>query len=87
MSQTSSSPTESSSDVTASPQESSDGHASNGLSVSTQPAKNGSRQYSLSESDLITDDRTNEDIFETDISEEVYEQNYQYGTDDRVPDT
>ena len=88
MSQKSSSPPESSSaDVATSPQESTDGRATNGISVATRSAKNGSHQYSLSESDLTTDDRTNEDIFETDISEEVYEQNYQYGTDDRVPDT
>ncbi len=88
MSQKSSSPSESSSaDVATSPQESTNGHASNGVSVATRSAKNGSHQYSLSESDRITDDRTNEDIFETEISEEVYEQNYQYGTDDRVPDT
>jgi ribonucleoside-diphosphate reductase alpha chain len=45
------------------------------------------RQFHIDQSDLIDDDRTNDDIFETAISEEVYEQNYQYGTDDHVPDT
>ena len=44
-------------------------------------------QFHLDQSDEITDDRTNADIFETSISEEVYEQNYQYGTDTHVPDT
>jgi ribonucleoside-diphosphate reductase alpha chain len=44
-------------------------------------------QFRLEQSDRITDDRTNADIFETTISEEVYEQNYQYGTDTHVPDT
>jgi ribonucleoside-diphosphate reductase alpha chain len=44
-------------------------------------------QPTLEESELITDDRTNEDIFETEISEEVYHQNYSYGRDDRVPDS
>jgi ribonucleoside-diphosphate reductase alpha chain len=44
-------------------------------------------QFHLDQSDRITDDRTNADIFETAISEEVYEQNYQYGTDADVPDT
>jgi len=45
------------------------------------------RQFRIDQSDLIDDDRTNDDIFETAISAEVYEQNYQYGTDDHVPDT
>jgi ribonucleoside-diphosphate reductase alpha chain len=45
------------------------------------------RQFHIEQSDLIDDDRTNDDIFETAISAEVYEQNYQYGTDDHVPDT
>ncbi|PSQ78062.1 MAG: adenosylcobalamin-dependent ribonucleoside-diphosphate reductase [Bacteroidetes bacterium QH_7_62_13] len=45
------------------------------------------RQLHLEQSDLIEDDRTNDGIFETTISEEVYEQNYQYGTDTHVPDT
>ncbi len=71
----------------AAPAESTNGHASNGHRVNTRSGRNGSHQYQLSESDLITDDRTNDDIFETEISEEVYGQNYQYGTDDRVPDT
>ena len=44
-------------------------------------------QFQLSAGSVVTDDRTNDEIFETEISEEVYEQNYQYGTDDRVPDT
>ncbi|MFB6247717.1 MAG: LAGLIDADG family homing endonuclease [Salinibacter sp.] len=44
-------------------------------------------QFHLDQSDEIADDRTNADIFETAISEEVYEQNYQYGTDTHVPDT
>jgi ribonucleoside-diphosphate reductase alpha chain len=44
-------------------------------------------QHTLDESPLITDPRTNDDIFETEISEEVYQQNYRYGEDDRVPDT
>jgi len=46
-----------------------------------------SGQYHIDQSDHIDDDRTNADIFETAISEEVYEQNYQYGTDTDVPDT
>ena len=46
-----------------------------------------SGQYHIEQSDQIDDDRTNADIFETAISEEVYEQNYQYGTDTHVPDT
>jgi ribonucleoside-diphosphate reductase alpha chain len=71
----------------ADPDESTNGHTSNGHRVTTASATNGSHQYKLSESDLITDDRTNDDIFETDISEEVHEGNYQYGTDDRVLDT
>ena len=45
------------------------------------------QQFQIGQSELITDDRTNADIFETTISEEVYEQNYQYGTDTHVPDT
>jgi ribonucleoside-diphosphate reductase alpha chain len=44
-------------------------------------------QYRLSESDLVSNERTNDEIFETSISKEVYEQNYQYGTDRHVPDT
>ena len=44
-------------------------------------------QYHIDQSDQIDDDRTNADIFETAISEEVYEQNYQYGTDTHVPDS
>ncbi|WP_263808768.1 adenosylcobalamin-dependent ribonucleoside-diphosphate reductase [Salinibacter sp.] len=86
MSQNPSSPDSAAADVTA-PAESTNGHASNGHRVNTRSGRNGSRQYQLSNSDLITDDRTNDDIFETEISEEVYGQNYQYGTDDRVPDT
>ncbi|WP_263840898.1 adenosylcobalamin-dependent ribonucleoside-diphosphate reductase [Salinibacter sp.] len=86
MSQNPSSPDSAAADVTA-PAESTSGHASNGHRVNTRSGRNGSRQYQLSNSDLITDDRTNDDIFETEISEEVYGQNYQYGTDDRVPDT
>ena len=79
---TESAPSDSSSDVAASTTQRSNGH-----SVATRSATNGSHQYKLSESGLIADDRTNDDIFETDISEEVFEQNYQYGTDDHVPDT
>ena len=45
------------------------------------------QSFALSDSDLVSDPRSNEDIFETEISEEVYHQNYQYGADDRVPDT
>ncbi len=86
MSQNPSSTDSSAADVAA-PAESTNGHASNGHRVNTRSGRNGSHQYQLSESDLITDDRTNDDIFETEISEEVYGQNYQYGTDDRVPDT
>ncbi|MCS3630810.1 ribonucleoside-diphosphate reductase alpha chain [Salinibacter ruber] len=86
MSQNPSSTDSSAADVAA-PAESTNGHASNGHHVNTRSGRNGSHQYQLSESDLITDDRTNDDIFETEISEEVYGQNYQYGTDDRVPDT
>ncbi|MCS4200947.1 adenosylcobalamin-dependent ribonucleoside-diphosphate reductase [Salinibacter ruber] len=86
MSQNPSSTDSSAADVAA-PAESTNGHASNGHRVNTRSGRNGSCQYQLSESDLITDDRTNDDIFETEISEEVYGQNYQYGTDDRVPDT
>ncbi|MCS3857471.1 adenosylcobalamin-dependent ribonucleoside-diphosphate reductase [Salinibacter ruber] len=86
MSQNPSSTDSSAADVAA-PAESTNGHASNGHHVNTRSGRNGSCQYQLSESDLITDDRTNDDIFETEISEEVYGQNYQYGTDDRVPDT
>ncbi|MCS3701996.1 adenosylcobalamin-dependent ribonucleoside-diphosphate reductase [Salinibacter ruber] len=86
MSQNPSSTDSSAADVAA-PAESTNGHASNGHRVNTRSGRNGSPQYQLSESDLITDDRTNDDIFETEISEEVYGQNYQYGTDDRVPDT
>jgi len=86
MSQSPSSPEPSAADV-ADPSESTNGHSPNGHRVTTRSGKNGSHQYKLSDSDLITDDRTNDDIFETDISEEVYEQNYQYGTDHRVPDT
>ncbi|MFB6229632.1 MAG: ribonucleotide reductase N-terminal alpha domain-containing protein, partial [Salinibacter sp.] len=78
-----SSPAESSPPDVASPTQ----NASNGRRVSSRTAQNGSSQYTLSQSDLVADERTNDDIFETDISEEVYEQNYQYGTDDRVPDT
>ncbi|MFB6097965.1 MAG: adenosylcobalamin-dependent ribonucleoside-diphosphate reductase, partial [Salinibacter sp.] len=88
MPQNSSSPSESSTaEVAAASQESSNGHAPNGQRVSTRSAQNGSHQFKLSQSDLLEDDRTNDNIFETDISKEVYEQNYQYGTDDRVPDT
>ncbi len=79
--------TESSAADVAAPSESTNGHSRNGHRVNTRSGQNGSHQYKLSDSDLITDDRTNDDIFETDISEEVYGQNYQYGTDDRVPDT
>jgi len=79
---TESAPSDSSSDVAASTTQ-----RSNGRSVATRSATNGSHQYKLSESGLIADDRTNDNIFETDISEEVFEQNYQYGTDDHVPDT
>ncbi|WP_103019737.1 adenosylcobalamin-dependent ribonucleoside-diphosphate reductase [Salinibacter altiplanensis] len=86
MSQNPSSAESSAADVAA-PAESTNGHASNGHRVKTRPGRNGSHQYQLSNSDLITDDRTSDDIFETEISEEVYEQNYQYGTDDRVPDS
>ncbi len=86
MSQNPSSPDSTAADVAA-PAESTNGHASNGHRVNTRSGRNGSHQYQLSNSDLITDDRTNDDIFETEISEEVYGQNYQYGTDDRVPDT
>ncbi len=86
MSQNPSSTDSSAADVAA-PADSTNGHASNGHRVNTRSGRNGSHQYQLSESDLITDDRTNDDIFETEISEEVYGQNYQYGTDDRVPDT
>jgi ribonucleoside-diphosphate reductase alpha chain len=32
----------------------------------------------------VTNDRTNDDIFETEIFKEVREENYQYRTDDRV---
>jgi len=86
MSQNPSASESSAADVAA-PAESTNGHSPNGHRVNTRSGQNGSRQYKLSDSDLITDDRTNDDIFETDISEEVYEQNYQYGRDDRVPDT
>jgi len=79
--------TESSAADVADPAESTNGHSPNGHRVATRSGKNGSHQYRLSDSDLVADDRTNDDIFETDISEEVYEQNYQYGTDGHVPDT
>ena len=45
------------------------------------------QSFNLSESDLISDPRSNEDVFETEISEEVYHQNYQYGADDHIVDT
>jgi len=51
------------------------------------PADTTEEQYQIDQSDLIEDDRVNADIFEPSISEEVYEQNYQYGTDTHVPDT
>jgi ribonucleoside-diphosphate reductase alpha chain len=44
-------------------------------------------QYQIDETSILSDDRSNADIFETSISQEVYEQNYQYGKDSRVPDT
>jgi ribonucleoside-diphosphate reductase alpha chain len=44
-------------------------------------------QIQLSGSEILSDSRTNEDIFQTEISEEVYGQNYKYGKDSRVPDT
>jgi ribonucleotide reductase alpha subunit len=46
-----------------------------------------SHQYTLEESDVVENGRSNAEIFETSISQEVYEQNYQYGTDGEVPDT
>lgn len=56
--------------------------------IATAPAADvPAGQYHIEQSDRIDDDRTNADIFETAISEEVYEQNYQYGTDTHVPDT
>jgi len=61
--------------------------SSNG-SIEFAPAADApSEQYRIDQSERIDDDRTNGDIFETSISEEVYEQNYQYGTDADVPDT
>jgi len=62
-------------------------NGSNGAVEMAPAADAPERQYTIDQSDLIDDDRTNADIFETAISEEVYEQNYQYGTDDHVPDT
>jgi hypothetical protein len=35
----------------------------------------------------VTNDRTNDDIFETEIFKEVREENYQYDTDGQVLDT
>ena len=56
--------------------------------IATAPAADvPAGQYHIDQSDQIDDDRTNDDIFETAISEEVYEQNYQYGTDTHVPDS
>ncbi|MCS4054109.1 hypothetical protein GGQ06_002714 [Salinibacter ruber] len=63
MSQNPSSTDSSAADVAA-PAESTNGHASNGHRVNTRSGRNGSCQYQLSESDLITDDRTNDDVFE-----------------------
>jgi len=63
---------------------------SNGANGSLQfaPAADApTEQYQIDQSDLVDDTRVNDDIFETAISEEVYEQNYQYGTDAHVPDT
>jgi len=56
-------------------------------SIGIQSGRTEAKQYVLDESDLVTDERTNADIFETEISEEVYQQNYRYGADARVPDT
>ena len=56
---------------------------SNGSPAPAEPSK----QFTLEDSDIVSNGRTNADIFETSISEEVYEQNYQYGTDTHVPDT
>ena len=60
---------------------------SNGTVEMAPAADAPEQQFQIGQSDLIDDDRTNADIFETAISEEVYEQNYQYGTDTHVPDT
>ncbi|MFO8100276.1 MAG: adenosylcobalamin-dependent ribonucleoside-diphosphate reductase [Salinibacter sp.] len=60
---------------------------SNGTVEMAPAADAPDQQFEISQSDLIDDDRTNADIFETAISQEVYEQNYQYGTDTHVPDT
>jgi ribonucleoside-diphosphate reductase alpha chain len=84
------------------PQASGDGAAlsPNDQSSETESSENGishaadvelqggidAKSFDLSESDLISDDRTNEEIFETEISGEVFEQNYQYGKDTHVPD-
>ena len=56
-------------------------------SIGIQSGRTEAKQYVLDESDLVTDERTNADIFETEISEEVYQQNYRYGADARVPHT
>ena len=61
--------------------------AGDGAVAFAPPADTTEEQYQIDQSDLIDDDRVNADILETSVSEEVYEQNYQYGTDTHVPDT
>jgi ribonucleoside-diphosphate reductase alpha chain len=58
-----------------------------GDGVAIRPGRDVQSQHRVRESTLVSDPRTNDEIFETGISEEVYEQNYRYGKDDRVPDT
>ena len=62
----------------------SNGSPSNGSSTA---AATPSKQFKLEDSEILSNGRSDEEIFETSISKEVYEQNYQYGTDDHVPDT